>query len=120
MGQEKASGGFAGFAKFFHYRLDEFLGVVEFLGDHAQIHSWHVGIALTGAVDAVLTDQDESIGDAVQGDGKAAAVATITLLGVFKFVAMFVKGGHVAPSVAPCPCCESHTGWFPFISIARS
>src|SRR5215469_18872181 len=113
MGQEKASGGFAGFAKFFHYRLDEFLGVVEFLGDHAQIHSWHVGIALTGAVDAVLTDQDESIGDAVQGDGKAAAVATITLLGVFKFVAMFVKGGHDAPSMASCLVAKATRDGFP-------
>jgi len=75
-------GGFAEFAEFFHYRLDEFFGVGEFLGNHAEVHRGNRGVALAGAIDAVLADEDECIGDAVERDRQAAAVAPESLLGV--------------------------------------
>jgi hypothetical protein len=74
--------------------LNEFLGVGEFLRDHAKVHGGDGGIALAGTVNAVLADQDESVGDAVEGDGEAAAVATEALFGVFEFLAVLVKSGH--------------------------
>jgi hypothetical protein len=87
-------GGFAGFAEFFHYRLDQFFGVGEFLGDHADVHRGERGIALAGAIDAVLPDQDECVGDAIEGDGEAATIAAEALFGVFEDVSVFVEGGH--------------------------
>ena len=89
--------GFAEFAKFFHYGLDEFFGVGEFLGDHAKVHGGDGGVALAGAVDAVLADEDEGVGDAVERDGQAATVASEALLGVFEFVVVFVESRHGAP-----------------------
>jgi hypothetical protein len=111
--------GFAGFAEFFHYRLDEFLGVSEFLGDNAQVHGGDGGVALTGAIDAVLADEDEGVGDAVERDGEAAAVAPEALLEVLEFVVMLFKSGHGGsfprrPQLAQIPRidgrCTSGTG----------
>jgi hypothetical protein len=42
--------------------LDELFGVGKFLIDHSQVHGWDGGIALAGAVDAVLADKDEGVG----------------------------------------------------------
>jgi hypothetical protein len=92
--QKSISVGFAEFAEFFHYGLDEFFGVGQFLGDHAQIHGRHGRIAHTGAVDAVLADEDEGVGDAVERDGQAAAIAPEALLGVLEFVVMFLESRH--------------------------
>jgi len=83
--------GFAEFAQFFHYRLDEFFGVGEFRGDHAEVHGRYRGIAHAGAIDAVLADEDEGVGDAVEGDGQPASVAAEALLGVFQLVVMLFK-----------------------------
>jgi hypothetical protein len=85
---------FAGFAEFFHYRLDQFFRVGEFLGDHADVHRGKRGIALAGAIDTVLADQDEGISDAIEGHGEAAAIAAEPLFGVFEDLAVFIKGGH--------------------------
>ena len=93
-------GGFAGLAEFFHYGLDEFLGVSELLGDHAEVHGGEGGVALAGAIDTVLADEDQGIGDAVEGDGQAAAVAAEALLEVLQFVVMLLKCRHVTPSVS--------------------
>jgi hypothetical protein len=68
--------------------------VGEFLGDHAEVHGGDGGIALAGAVDAVLADQDKGIGDAVEGDGKTAAVAPKALFGVLEFVVMLLECRH--------------------------
>ena len=84
-------GGFAEFAEFFHYGLDEFFGVGEFLGDHAEVHRGNRGIAHAGAVDAVLADEDERVGDAVEGDSKAASVAPEALLRMFQLVVMLLE-----------------------------
>ena len=81
-------------AEFLHDGLDEFLGMGEFLSDHAEVHGGNGGIALAGAVDAVLADEDEGVGDAVEGDGEAATVAAKALLEMLEVVAVFVKGGH--------------------------
>jgi hypothetical protein len=96
---EERSVGFAGFAEFFHYGLDEFFSVGEFLGDHTDVHGGDGGIALAGAVDTVLADEDEGVGDAVERDGEAAAVAAEALFGVLEFVVMFLECRHVTPSV---------------------
>jgi hypothetical protein len=92
--QEKRLVGFAQFAEFFHYGLDEFLGVSEFLGDHAEVHCGDGGVALAGAVDAVLADEDQGVGDAVERDGEAATVASEPLLEVLEFVVMLLKSRH--------------------------
>jgi hypothetical protein len=84
-------GGFAEFAEFFHHRLDEFFGVGEFLGDHAEVHRGNRGIAHAGAVDAVLADEDKGVGDAIEGDGEAAAVAPEALLEMLEFVVMLLE-----------------------------
>jgi hypothetical protein len=86
--------GFARLAELFHHRLDEFFGVGEFLGDHAEVHGGDGGVALAGAVDAVLADQDKGIGDAVEGDGEASPVAPKALLGVLEFVVMLLECRH--------------------------
>src|SRR5882724_11859453 len=92
-------GGFAEFAEFFHHRLDEFLGVGEFLGDHAEVHRGNSGVALAGAIDAVLADEDERICDAVKRHRQASAIAPEALLRMLKFVVMLFKSRHVSPSV---------------------
>src|SRR5260221_2009351 len=92
-------GGFAGLAELFHHGLDEFLGVGEFLGDHAEVHSRHGGIALAGAIDAVLADEDERIGDAVKRHRQASTIAPEALLRMLKFVVMLFKRRHVTPSI---------------------
>jgi hypothetical protein len=97
--QKSISVGFAEFAEFFHYGLDEFFGVGKFLGDHAEVHGGDGGIALAGAVDAVLADEDEGVGDAVERDRQASAVAPEALLKVLDFVVMFLESRHVTPSV---------------------
>jgi hypothetical protein len=58
----------------FHHGLQQFFGVSEFLSDHAQIHRGNCGIALTSAVDAMLADENQRVGDAVKRDCEAAAV----------------------------------------------
>src|SRR6266478_2707109 len=87
-------GGFAEFAEFFHYGLDEFFGVGEFLGDHTEVHGRDGGVAHAGAVDAVLADEDERVGDAVEGDGQAAAVAPEALLEVLELVVVLLECRH--------------------------
>src|SRR5882724_12179799 len=92
-------GGFAEFAEFFHHGLDEFLGVSEFLGDHAEVHRGNSGVALAGAIDPVLANEDERIGDAVKRDREASAIAPEALLRMLKFVVMLLECGHVTPSI---------------------
>src|SRR5258708_25810093 len=63
----------------------------EFLGDHAEVHRRNRGIALAGAIDPVLADEDERVGDAIERDGEAAAVPPEALLEVLQFVVMLLK-----------------------------
>src|SRR5258707_2952464 len=99
---EKRLVGFAQFAEFFHHGLDEFFGVGEFLGDHAEVHRGNRGIALAGAVDAVLTDEDERVGDAIERDGEAAAIPSEALLEVLEVVVVLLKSRHEG-SFLPLP-----------------
>ena len=80
--------GFAEFAKLFHHRLDEFFGVGEFLRDHTEVHRGNRGIAHAGAVDAVLADQDQGVGQAIEADGQSPAFFAKSLLVVFQFLGM--------------------------------
>jgi len=66
----------------------------EFLGDHAEVHRRNRGIALAGAIDPVLADEDERVGDAIERDGEAAAVPPEALLEVLQFVVMLLKSRH--------------------------
>jgi len=87
-----------GLSKFFHHRLKQLFGVNEFLIDQPQIHDWDGWISLAGAVDAVLADQYQSVGDAIEGNGKAAAVAPEALLEMLEFLLVFLKCGiHLPP-----------------------
>ena len=84
----------AAFAQFFHYGLDEFLGVGQFLGDEADVQGGLGGIALGVAIDGVLADEDEGVGEAVEGDGEAAALGAEHLFIVVEFFAVFFKSVH--------------------------
>jgi len=68
--------------------------VGEFLGDHAEVHRGDGGIALAGAIDSVLADEDQRIGDTVERDGQASAVAPEALLGMLEFVVMLLECRH--------------------------
>jgi len=92
--------GFAEFAEFFHYGLDEFFGVGEFRGDHAEVHGGDGGIPLAGAIDAVLADEDQRICDAVERHSEAATIPPEALLRMFQLVVMLFKRRHGSPSIS--------------------
>jgi hypothetical protein len=53
--------------------LDERLCVAKFLRDQPNIHRWNFRIALSVAIDAVLADKDQSIGEPIERDSQASA-----------------------------------------------
>ena len=59
--------------------------------NHAQVHDRHGGISLTGAVDAMLSGENQRIGNAVQRDGQPAALAAEHLFVMLEFFLMFLK-----------------------------
>ena len=52
---------------FLHGALDKILGADETGEHHLNIHGGLGGVANTGAVDAVLADEDERVGEDVEG-----------------------------------------------------
>ena len=80
--------------QFFHNGLDELLGSVDFAGDGLKIERGLGWIAVGDAVDAVLADEDERVGEGVQSDGEATAGCAHHEFVLLEFVAAFVKNGH--------------------------
>jgi len=54
--------------------LDELLGAVDLVENGLQVERGLGGIAAGDAVDAVLADEDEGVGEHVERDGEAAAL----------------------------------------------
>ena len=61
-------------AQVFHYRLDELLGFGEFKGDDPDVHHGGVWIAVGVAIDAMLADEYQSVGDEVKLTPPAAVM----------------------------------------------
>ena len=80
-----------GFTQFFHHGLHQLFCVDQFLMNHAQIHGRHGRVSLAGAIHAVLTGEDKSVGDAVERHSEAPSFATEHLLVMLEFFLVFLK-----------------------------
>lgn len=94
------SGGVALRGKLFHYGLNELLGSIDFAEDGFEIERGLRGVALRGAVDSVLADEDEGVSEHVERDGEFAARRPHHEFVSFKFVAAVVKAGHSATTLS--------------------
>ncbi len=79
--------------QFFHDGLNELLGVRQFLRDHVDVQGGLRGITRAVTIDAVLADEDKSVGQPVERNGQAAACAAEHLLVAFQVVVQFSGGG---------------------------
>jgi hypothetical protein len=60
--------------EFAHGGLDEVLGAVDLVEDGLEIKRGLGGIAVGDAIDAVLADEDDGVGEHVERDGEAASL----------------------------------------------
>ena len=60
--------------QFGHGGLDELLGAVDLIENGLQVERRLGGIAAGDAVDAVLADEDERVGEHIERDGEAASL----------------------------------------------
>ena len=81
-------------AELFHNGLDEGFGAFHAGENGLQIEGRLCRVAARGAVDAMLADHDEGIGEQVEGDGEAAALGAHHELVLFELGAFFVKDVH--------------------------
>jgi hypothetical protein len=86
--------GFAFFAELFHHRLDEFLGAANFVEHSVEVEGGFRGVAAGGAVDSVLADEDEGVGEHVEGDGEAAAGRAHHEFVLLDLFVAGIKDGH--------------------------
>jgi len=91
-----------------HDGLDEGFCARDAAGDGLEIEAGLRGIAVGDAVDAVLSGEDEGVGEQVEGDGEAAAVRAHHEFVVVEFGAFFVEDVHVC---APWDAGWGRTGW---------
>src|SRR5262245_10819579 len=76
----------------FHGALHELLGVVELLDDQRDVHLRLPGEPIAPAIDAVLPDERERIGEQIERHGEAAARGPHHRLVMLERVAMLVEG----------------------------
>ena len=84
-----------------HDGLDEGFCAFDAAGDGLEIEAGLRGIAVGDAVDAVLSGEDEGVGEQVEGDGEAAAVGAHHEFVVVELGAFFVEDVHVWPPGMP-------------------
>ena len=60
--------------EFAHGGLNELLGSVDLVEDGLQVERGLGGVAIRDAVDAMLADKDEGVGEHVERDGKTASL----------------------------------------------
>ena len=87
-------GGFALLAELLHDGLDEGFGAFHAAEDGLEVERGLAGVARGGAVDAVLADEDERVGEQVEGDGEASAFGAHHELVAFELRAFFIKDVH--------------------------
>ena len=73
---------------------DELFGVRKALGDELDVHGRFAELTDALAVDSVLADEHQSIGDAVEGDGEATAVAAHHEFVLFEIFATLLVNRH--------------------------
>jgi hypothetical protein len=62
--------------EFGHGGLDELLGTVDLVENGFEVERGLGGVAIGDAVDAMLTDEDEGVGEHVERDSEAASLGT--------------------------------------------
>jgi hypothetical protein len=82
--------------KFGHHAADQVLGVRDGFGDQLNIHGRLTGLARTLAIDAMLSDQDQCIGENVKRYGETSARDTHHELVFFEFFATVFVNAHRA------------------------
>lgn len=87
-------GGFFFLAEFFHGGGYQFLGVVDALHDGLEVEGGFGGVAGGGAVNAVLADEGEGVGEDVEGDGEAATFGAQHEFVFFEVLAAVPEDGH--------------------------
>ncbi len=75
--------------------MDEVLGTLDLLLDDLEVAG---GVGAV-AVDGVLVDEDEGVGEDVEGDGQAAAGGAGLELFVFEGLVAVVEDGHLVSSM---------------------
>jgi len=83
-------------ADLFHNRLDESLGAFHAGENGLQIEGWLRRVAGGGAIDAMLADHDQGVGEKVKGHGQAASLNAHHELVVFKLCTFFVEYTHIS------------------------
>ncbi len=86
--------GSLGFLDFLHGALDKILGADQAGEHHLNIHGGLGGVAGTGAVNAVLADEDEGVGEDIEGEGEFAAGGAHLKFEAFEFFLSFAKNVH--------------------------
>jgi len=81
-------------ADLFHHRLNEGFGAFHAGQDSFEVEGGLGGVTGGGAVDAVLADHDQGVGEQVQGYGEAAPLDTHHELVAFQLGALFVEYIH--------------------------
>src|SRR3954470_3882422 len=78
-------------AKFLHRALDQLLRIVELLENERDVELRLTGKALASAIDAVLADERQRIGEQIERDSQSAARRTHHRLMVLERVAMLLE-----------------------------
>jgi hypothetical protein len=86
--------GVAALAQLFHDGRDQLFSAVDGLEDRLQIEGRLRGIAIAGAVDTMLSDEDERVGKKVHRNGEAAALQTHHEFVALERVFVIIKNGH--------------------------
>jgi len=82
--------------QFFEDAADEFLGVRDRTCDHLDVHGRFSRLAGALAVDTVLTDEHERVGQDVEGDGEASTGDAHHELVFLEFFAAIFVYAHTA------------------------
>src|SRR5437660_1153843 len=80
-----------------HRALDELFRVVELLEHERDVHLRFSRKPIAPAVDAVLADEGQRIGEEIERDGEPSARGAHHRLVCFQRVAMLVENRHVSP-----------------------
>jgi hypothetical protein len=106
--------------QFFHRAANELLGFANGFHDDLYIHGWLADLARALAIDSMLSDERDRVGEAVEADGKASAHRAHLEFVSLDFVVTVVKNAHLQivakkgkPAASSGRLCGTATSYFP-------